>query len=263
MTRQLALQEVLRALGVQGAFIQAHAGQSVTAARDVQAVIAGGDGIALAPLLDEHAVICKGGLGGLEHAADAGKGKVLAGALGIVFEGDVRHRKLHLLSEFQQEASGNAVLRADVGMDKGVGLHPVDVPQEEAQHLLGVGTVFLDHKGLQQLVQIPQIHGEGRDGGHVAVEDLQHVHRLEQIPGRVKRQKLAALLKQQLVVRADITGTIGHDALVQVAQRALSLGLIVGVGIAQGIVGALAEAGQRQQLLLIGEGRVLNDFQCF
>ena len=94
----------------------------------------------------------------------------------------------------------------------------------------------------------------------MAVEYLEHVHCFEQISGRVKRQELAALLKQQLIVRADIAGAIGHDTLVQVAQRALFPGFIVCVGIAQGIVGALAESGQRQQLLLIGEGRVLNDF---
>ena len=147
-------------------------------------------------------------------------------------------------------------------MDKGVRLDAVDVAQEQSQHLFGIGAVLLDDEGLQQLVQIAEIHREGGDGRDVAVEDLQHVYGFEQILRRLQIQELAAFLEQQLVIGADVARSIGHHALVQVAERAFRLRLVVFVGIAQGIVGALAQTGQSQQFLLIGQGRILNDIQC-
>ena len=97
----------------------------------------------------------------------------------------------------------------------------------------------------------------------MAIEDFQHVHGFKKILRRFKPEELAAFLEQQLVIGADVAGAVGHNAFVQIAQRTLPLSLIIGIGIAQGIVGALAEARQGKQLLLIGQGRVLNDFQCF
>ena len=70
-------------------------------------------------------------------------------------------------------------------------------------------------------------------------------------------------MEQQLIVRTDVARTIGHDALVEITERALSLGLVVFIGIAQGIVGTLPEAGQGEQLLMVGQGRVLDNVQGF
>ena len=206
-------------------------------------------------------MIGKRGLGGFEHTLNAGQGKVVAGLLRVIAQRQVGDGKLHLLRQLQQNPGGNAVLGADVRVDEGVGLYPVNIAQEEAKHLLGKGPVLLDDKRLQQFVQIAQVHGEGGDGGNMAVENLQHVQRLQQILRRLQLQKFAALLKQQRIIRADIAGTIGHDALVQVAERALSFGFIIGIGITQAVIGALPQTGQRQQLLLIGQGRVLNNIQ--
>ena len=263
MARQLAREKVVHILRAEGALVQAQSRQGIAAASDGQSVIAGGDGIALAPLLNEHAVVGKGGLGGPEHTFDAGEGKVVAGLLGVVAQGEVRHGELHLLSQLQQEARGDAVLGADVRVDEGVGLHAVDVSQEEAQHLLGEGAVLSDHEGLQQLVQVAEVDREGGDGRDVAVEDFEGVDRLEQILRRIEGEELAAVFEQQLVIGADIARAVGHDALVEVAERALLPGFVVFVGIAQGVVGALAEAGQGEQLLFIGQGRVLDNMQGF
>ena len=162
-------------------------------------------------------MIGKGGLGRFEHAFDACQGKIVAGLFGVIAQRQIGYGQLHLLGELQQDTSGNAVLRADIGMDEGIGLDTVDIAQEQAQQLLGVGAVFLDDEGLQQLIQITQVHRIGGDGGHVAVEDLQHVHGLQQIGGRLQLQELAAFFEQQLIVRADIARTEGHDALVKIA----------------------------------------------
>ena len=197
-----------------------------------------------------------------KHAADAGEGKVVAGLLRVIAQRQVRYGQLHLLGELQQDARGDAVLGADVHMDKGVRLDAVDVAQEQAQHLLGKSAVLLDDEGLQQLVQITEIHREGCDGGDVAVENLQHVYCFQQVFRRLQIQEFAAFLKEQFVIGADITRAIGHNTLVQVAERAFCLGYVIFIGIAQGVIGALTQPGQGQQLLFIGQGRILNDVQC-
>ena len=97
----------------------------------------------------------------------------------------------------------------------------------------------------------------------MAVEDLQYIHRFKQVFRRLELQEFAALLKQQIIVGADVAGTVGHNALIQVAERTFPFGFIVGVGIAQRVIGALAQAGQSKQLLMICQCRVLNDVQGF
>ena len=257
---QHILNEILRALGVQGAFIQPHAGQREAAAADGQAVIAGSDGVLIAPFLHEHAMVGKGGFGGFQHALDAGQGEIVAGPIRVVPQGQVGDRQLHFFGQFQQKAARHGILQPDVGVHEGIRLHPVNIAQEQPQHLLGIGPVLPQHKGLQQLVQITQVNGIGGNGRHVAVEDFQYVHGFQQVLGRVQFQKRAALLKQQRIIRADIPGPIGHHALVQVAQSSFFLGGVIRVGITQGIVGAFAQAGQRDQLLPVGQRGVLYDF---
>ena len=206
-------------------------------------------------------MVGKGGLGGLQHAPDAGEGEIVARQFRVIAQRQVGDRKLHLLGQLQQQPARHTVFGADVGVDEGIGLHAVDVAQEQAEHLLGEGAVLPDDEGLEQLVEVAEVDREGRDRRNVAVEDLQRVHRLKQILRRLEGEEFAALLEQQRIVRADIARAVGHHALVEIAERALLFRLVIGVGIAQGIVGALAQAGQREQLLMIGQGRVLNDVQ--
>ena len=153
---------------------------------DGQAVVAGGDGVPLAPLPDKHAMVGKGGLGRFEHTPDAGVRKIIAGSFGIVAQREVRNGELHFLGQFQQQPPGDAVLGADVRMDKGIGLDPVDVPQKQPQHLFGEGAILPNDKGLQQPVEIAQVDREAGDRRHMAVEDLQRVHGFEQVLRRFK-----------------------------------------------------------------------------
>lgn len=101
----------------------------------------------------------------------------------------------HFLGQFQQQPPGDAVLGADVRMDKGIGLDPVDVPQKQPQHLFGEGAILPNDKGLQQPVEIAQVDREAGDRRHMAVEDLQRVHGFEQVLRRFELKEAAAPLE--------------------------------------------------------------------
>ena len=208
-------------------------------------------------------MVGKGGFGRFEHAPHAGEGKIVTRLLRVIAQREIRDRKLHLFGQFQQKAGGDAVFRPDICVHKRVGLNTVDVAQEETKDLFGIGAVFLYNKGLKQPVEITEIDREAGDGRDMAVEDLQYIHRFKQVFRRLELQEFAALLKQQIIVGADVAGTVGHNALIQVAERTFPFGFIVGVGIAQRVIGALTQTGQSKQFLVICQCRVLNDVQGF
>ena len=251
MPGKLALNKIIRGFGIQCALIEPQPRQREAAPSDRKPVIAGGDCVSFAPFLNEHSVVCKRWFSSFQHAFYACKSKIIACFLRIIAKRDVRHCKLHLLCKLKQYPSGHAVLRTDIRMNKRVCLYTVYVPQKQPQHFFRICSVLFDHKRLQKLIQITEINREGCDRRNVAVKYLQNVHCFQKILRRIQLQKITAFFKEQLIIRAYIARSVGHNSFVQVAESAFALCLIVFVRIAETFVSALAEAGERKQLLFI------------
>ena len=93
----------------------------------------------------------------------------------------------------------------------------------------------------------------------MAVKDFQHVDRFQQILRGIQLEEIAAFFKKQGIIRTDIARTEGHDALVQVAERAFRFCGVIRVGIPQAVIRAFPQAGEADELLPVGQGRILNN----
>ena len=75
------------------------------------------------------------------------------------------------------------------------------------------------------------------------VENLQSIYRFQQILWRIDFQELAALFKQQFVIRADVSWTVRHDAFIKVTQGTFGLGFVIIITVNNRVVRAFTQLG--------------------
>ena len=173
--RKHTVQEVFRIFCFQRAFIQAETRQCESAAAYLQAIVAGGNRIIVAPFLAEHAVIGKGRLCSLHHALDRKLHEFFRSDIRVIFDGEIRNCQLHLLGEFQHDSAGQRVLGAEVCMNEGVVQGAVDVQKEEPQLFLCLFIACRLNKWFQQIVPVAQVYREGGYGRYIVIHDQKRV----------------------------------------------------------------------------------------
>ena len=183
---QLVVAEVLEILGALGDIGQQQTGKRVAAAALVKAVVAAGNAvIALVKLGAEHLVIGKAGLGTAQRALHSLQQEVVFRLVAHA-HGDVGHGVFKLGLHLQDQRAHTGFPGADVGMREGVKDGAVHIDEEQAQRAHDGFVIKTGGEGLQQGIQIAQIHGIIGDAGYVVIENQQVVERFKQILGRIQ-----------------------------------------------------------------------------
>ena len=133
------------------------------------------------------------------------------------------------LPEFRVDAQYRArdtiVGRADVGMHESIRQRAVEVAPEQPDLAIEILVADVRAKRQQQFVELADIHGHARYGGHVVIRDHQRVDRF--VEGRRGRQLqvFTALTQNHGVVGQHVARPVRCVTFVHVADDALVEGL--------------------------------------
>ena len=196
----------------------------------------------------------QGRVGAGQGTADGRLREGVGGDLGVVLQREVGDGVLHLGEHLQQQAARPGGRRAQVGVAEGVGDGAVQIVEEEAQLPARLLVAPAVQEGVDEGVQIAQVHREVGDGRHMAVERHQGKEQLVQILGRRQAEKSAALADKRSVVGQNVPGAVGGVPLKEVVDGA-GLKEMAGAGRdVQHVEGIFRLLGQVHQLLLVGKG---------
>ena len=162
-----------RAAVQQGDLLEVEAHQCVGAAANLERVVTADRGVPLAVIADHHRVVDEVRLAGFEHRAYSIFDQVVGGDLGVDLERDVRHGLAQRALDTENRAGDAAVVRSEIEVREGVGLHAIDPDPEPAQFgvELFVADLVGDERG-QHLVEVAEVHGIAGDARDVGVHHL-------------------------------------------------------------------------------------------